>query len=179
MLRVIEFSQPKTPPFSTVPLLIHTNYHQAYFSNLSWHCRIASELKIRLPQATDEELYQKARRIVVAEMQNVVYGQWLREILGPQLYQKYNLDPKENSYYDPETEPTINNAFATAAFRFGHTLLEGNMTSFRLRETFFNSTIYDRSFEMILNRMQFQHSQSFDAHVTSDVRDELFQNIER
>ena len=46
------------------------------------YCRIASELKMLLPEAGDEELYQSTRRIVVAEMQNVVYGQWLREMLG-------------------------------------------------------------------------------------------------
>ena len=148
-------------------------------SSLFWHHRIAAELKIWLPEASDEELYQRARRIVIAEMQNVVYGQWLREVLGPRLHQKYNLDPMARSYYKPNKDPTISNAFATAAFRFGHTLLEGNMTLFRLRDTFFDSTVYESSFKMILNTMQGNKAQSFDAAVTSDVRDELFQNIER
>ena len=115
----------------------------------------------------------------MAEMQNVVYGQWLREILGPQLYQEYAIDPLADSYYKPEKMPTIINEFATAAFRFGHTLLEGDMTTFRLRDTFFNSTIYDQSFETILNSMQFQQAQSFDAQINADVREELFQNFER
>ena len=146
---------------------------------VSCNFRIASELGARLPDANDEELYQKTRRIVVAEMQNVVYGQWLREILGPQLYQTHVLDPQADSFYKPEKMPTITNAFATAAFRFGHTLLEGDMTTFRLRDTFFNSTIYDQSFETILNSMQFQQAQSFDAQITADVREGLFQNFER
>ena len=146
---------------------------------MSFNFRIASELQARLPDANDEELYQKTRRIVVAEMQNVVYGQWLREILGPQLYHTHVLDPQADSYYKPEKMPTISNAFATAAFRFGHTLLEGDMTTFRLRDTFFDSTIYDQSFETILNSMQFQQAQSFDAQITADVREELFQNFER
>ena len=146
---------------------------------MSFNFRIASELQARLPDANDEELYQQTRRIVVAEMQNVVYGQWLREILGPQLYQDFALDPKANSYYKPEKNPDIYNSFATAAFRFGHSLLEGDMTTFRLRDTFFNSTIYDQSFETILNSMQFQQAQSFDAQITADVREELFQNFDR
>ena len=132
-----------------------------------------------LPEADDEDIYQRTRRIVVAEMQNVVYGQWLQEILGSQLYQDFNLDPNVRSDYNVTIEPAISNAFATAAFRFGHTLLEGNMTAFRLRDTFFNSTLYDMHFETILKDMQFQHAQSFDADVSADVRDELFQNFER
>ena len=116
---------------------------------------------------------------MIAEMQNVVYGQWLSEVLGSELYQNFSLDPSLSSSYDSEMDPTISNAFATAAFRFGHTMLEGNMTGFRLRDTFFDSTIYEKSFEMILNDMQFQQAQSFDAEVSPDVREYLFQNIER
>ena len=136
-------------------------------------------MKSFMPDADDEELYQRTRRIVIAEMQNVVYGQWLSEVLGSELYQNFNLDPSLSSSYDSEMDPTISNAFATAAFRFGHTMLEGNMTGFRLRDTFFDSTIYETSFEMILNDMQFQQAQSFDAEVSPDVREYLFQNIER
>lgn len=116
---------------------------------------------------------------MVAEMQNVVYGQWLRQVLGPQLYQQFNLDPMASSYYKPEINPTVSNAFATAAFRFGHALLEGDMTLFSLRDTFFNSTLYDNSYEMVLNSLQLQQAKSFGPDIADDVRDKLFQNIER
>ena len=47
--------------------------------------RVARRLSRRLRRRrdvtlTDEELYQRTRRIVIAEMQNVVYGQWLRSV---------------------------------------------------------------------------------------------------
>ena len=48
-----------------------------------FHSRIARRLRRRMErrrnvELTDEEIYQRTRRIVIAEMQNVVYGQWLR-----------------------------------------------------------------------------------------------------
>ena len=52
--------------------------------------------------------------------QNIVYGEYVREIVGPALFTEYNLDPAEKSYYQPDRNPGIINAFATAAFRFGH-----------------------------------------------------------
>ena len=62
---------------------------------------------------TDEEIYQHARRIVVAEYQNIVYGQYLSEILGTD-----DLKPKAGgSKYKKTTNPAMTNEFATAAYR--------------------------------------------------------------
>ena len=47
--------------------------------------RIAEKLKRHLPAylRTDETIYQEAKRIVVAEMQNIVYGEYLQPIIDP------------------------------------------------------------------------------------------------
>ena len=73
----------------------------------------------------DEILYQEARRIVSAEMQNIVYGEYLPTILGVDYMQKYKLVVAEESSYDSSVDPTIFNSFATSAFRFGHSMVNG------------------------------------------------------
>jgi peroxidase len=43
---------------------------------------------------------------------------------------KFGLSPAENGWtrnYDPELNAGITNAFAAAAYRFGHTLIQGNI----------------------------------------------------
>ena len=62
-------------------------------------------------------------RIVIAEMQNIVYGQYLPNILGPETVKQYNLGIDQASAYNPDTDPSITNAFATAAYRFGHSMI--------------------------------------------------------
>ena len=64
--------------------------------------------------------YLSFLRIVIAEMQNVVYGQYLPQILGPETMNTENLRIDGPSAYNVGTDPSIINAFATAAFRFGH-----------------------------------------------------------
>ena len=62
-------------------------------------------------------MYQEARRIVSAEMQNIVYGEYLPTVLGVDFMRRYDLIVKEETEYDPKVDPTIFNSFATAAFR--------------------------------------------------------------
>ena len=75
----------------------------------------------------DEVLYQEARRLVGAEMQNIVYGEYLPTVLGVDFMTRYDLIVEEETDYDPKVDPTIFNSFATAAFRFGHSMINGKL----------------------------------------------------
>ncbi len=66
----------------------------------------------------DEAIYQKAKRIVVGELQAIVY-QELLPALGVHL--------GEYRGYNHQIQPDISNVFATAAFRLGHTMVDENL----------------------------------------------------
>lgn len=94
------------------------------------HNRIARELYNYNPHWDSDKIYHEARKIVGAIMQHITYAHWLPKILGKRGYEK--LGPYEG--YDPNVNPSILNVFATAALRFGHTLI--NPELLRLNETF-------------------------------------------
>jgi hypothetical protein len=84
------------------------------------HNLIASQLQKEHPDWTDEQLYQEARKINIAEYQNIVYTQYLPDLLGPGALPAY-------TGYDPSVNPSIATEFSTVAFRFGHSLLSSQI----------------------------------------------------
>ena len=89
------------------------------------HNLIATELAQQNPANfdftswTDEELYQEARKINIAEEQYITYTQYLPDLLGPSAL-KY-------TGYNPNVDPAIATEFSTVAFRFGHSLLSNQI----------------------------------------------------
>merc|ERR1711874_305921 len=77
------------------------------------------------PGEKDACLYLEARRIVIAEFQNIVYKEYLPMIIGPKMMQEKNLEIGNSpTKYDPERDPRVTNEFATVAFRFGHSQVQ-------------------------------------------------------
>ncbi|KAG5329266.1 PXDN protein, partial [Acromyrmex charruanus] len=85
------------------------------------HNRIARTLREMNPHWNGEKLYQEARRIVGAEMQHITYRHWLPRIFGSAVEDSM-LGPYRG--YDPNVDASISNVFATAALRFGHSLIQ-------------------------------------------------------
>jgi hypothetical protein len=84
------------------------------------HNLIASELQKEHPTWTDEQLYQEARKINIAEEQIITYTAYLPDLLGQNALPGYN-------GYNPRVNPSIATEFSTVAFRFGHSLLSGGI----------------------------------------------------
>lgn len=83
------------------------------------HNRIATQLKAVNPFWDGDKLYQEARKVLGAEIQHITYQHWLPLILGPEGYKQIG----EYKGYDAKINPSVSNVFATAALRFGHSLI--------------------------------------------------------
>ncbi|GFO37824.1 peroxidase-like protein [Plakobranchus ocellatus] len=75
----------------------------------------------------DETVFQETRRIVGAVLQHIVYSEYLPPLLGPLHMSNYDLRESRSYRYEPETDPRVINSFATAAFRFGHSMVPGHL----------------------------------------------------
>ncbi|MCA9076802.1 MAG: peroxidase [Planctomycetaceae bacterium] len=140
------------------------------------HNRLATLIALRDPLATDEEIYQLARKIVGAEMQLVTYQEFLPALLGPAA-------PNVSSAaYDSAVDSSINNEFSTALYRFGHSMLSANLQlaggeQIALRNAFFrpDSLVADPTrVDRLLMGAQGQACQEIDTLVVEDVRSFLF-----
>nr|XP_023018296.1 chorion peroxidase [Leptinotarsa decemlineata] len=90
------------------------------------HNRLAKGLAEVNPHWDDETLYQEARRINIAIIQHITYNEFLPILLGKGVMEKFGLLLQKEGYwdgYDPNVNPGVIDAFAAAAFRFGHSLL--------------------------------------------------------
>lgn len=144
------------------------------------HNRLAAQLETAHPGWGDEQIYQEARKLVGAELQQITYNEFLPALLGQSL-------PAYTGYHD-DVDPSIANSFSTAAFRIGHTMLsptlqrldnngnvipEGNLS---LADSFFNPThITDEGgISPILKGLASQSMQEIDAKIVDPVRNFLF-----
>ncbi|XP_066945600.1 peroxidasin homolog [Macrobrachium rosenbergii] len=90
------------------------------------HENVAREFARINPHWDDETLFQEARRVVVALLQQVTYKEWLPVVLGPRAILTGDLLLLQNApgnTYSPQIDATLANVVASAAMRFGHTLI--------------------------------------------------------
>ncbi|MDV6034162.1 MAG: peroxidase [Phycisphaera sp. RhM] len=143
------------------------------------HNRLAEEIAATDDSLTDEEIYQRARAIVIAEIQSITYNEFLPALLGNNA-----LTPYEG--YDSSVDPTIATEFSTAAFRFGHSTLNDDIEFFdndgrevheevELKDAFFNPTLLDETgIDAILKYDASSQSQEIDLEVVDSLRNFLF-----
>ncbi len=145
------------------------------------HNRIADALTAAHPDWSDEQIFQRARQINVALMQDITYNEYLPALLGDNALPDY-------TDYDPSINPNISRTFSSAAFRLGHTQLsseilrldingevisEGNLT---LSEVFFpgGAVLEEAGIDPILRGISSSVSQQVDNQLIDDVRNLLF-----
>ena len=145
------------------------------------HNRLADQIRSAEPQLSGDEIYQRARRIVGAQMQVITYREFIPALLGPGALRPYD-------GYRQNVDASIANLFSTAAYRFGHSTLSptllrleanGSTIAFgnlALRDAFFQPQrlVEEGGLAPIFRGLASQISQAVDPLVIDDLRNFLF-----
>lgn len=144
------------------------------------HNYLAAKFLERHPDASGDEAYEHARMIVGAEMQHITYTEFLPLLLGQNALRPYR-------GFRETADPSISNEFATAAFRFGHSLLptvvrrvdaDGETAEsgdLELADAFFDPTIVaEDGIENLLRGLASQQCQELDGKIVDALRNFLF-----
>ena len=150
------------------------------------HNRLCDTIADDEPSLSGDEIYETARRIVGAEMQVITYQEFLPLLLGDGALPDY-------AGYDPALDAGIGNAFSTAAYRFGHSMLSDTLLRPRaprppsssdseaaenvpLKDSFFNPdlVVADGGIDTLLAGLIAQPAQALDTKLVDAVRNFLF-----
>ncbi|CAB3370662.1 Hypothetical predicted protein [Cloeon dipterum] len=155
------------------------------------HNRLADALHLINPRWSEETVFHHARRIVAAQTQHITFSEFLPRVLGPEAIRKYNLGLQSDGYYngyDSTCNPSVFNEFATAAFRFGHSLLRPHLPRagarwepltppLLLRDAFFDPSMLlaPRMFDELTRGLLAAPMEDMDRFITGEVTNHLFE----
>ena len=144
------------------------------------HNRIAKEIHSAEPGLTDEEIFQKARKINTAIIQSITYNEFLPSL---------GIELDEYKGYNKSTNPQISHIFSVVAFRIGHSQVgervilvnsTQDVQSIPMKETFFNPVIIHRQgIDSILRGLFMTKQQANDIYYHNSIRNFLFDEPER
>jgi|688.fasta_scaffold54305_2 peroxidase len=148
------------------------------------HNRIAAEAAAKNPAWSDEQLFQHARRMVIAELQQITYNEFLPALLGANTPASAALQSYRG--YRADVNPGIATEFSTAGFRVGHSMLgediqfmdnSGNPVrdEMRLKDAFFDPRpVSEVGIDPLLKYLASDRAQEIDTKTIDDVRNFLF-----
>ena len=123
-----EIHIPGTDPttlFAAGDIRVNENSELAALSTLFLreHNYWANQFATANPTWTDQMIYDHARQRVIAEIQAITYNQFLPAMLGTKAVHAY-------TGYNSKVNPGIAAEFSAAAYRVGHTFVNGNIDFF-------------------------------------------------
>lgn len=145
------------------------------------HNRYAESIKSEDPDLSGDEVFERARRLVIAHLQAITFKEFLPLLLGKDAIGRYQA-------YDPSLNPSIANVFSTAAYRLGHSALSSELLridasgqtipagNISLRDAFFSpQRLTDEGgLDPLFRGFAAQRCQSIDMYVIDEVRNFLF-----
>ena len=147
------------------------------------HNRRAGEIAASNPDWSDEEIYQRARKIVGAHIQAITYKEFLPALLGSMAPDITALD------YDESVDASISNEFATSLYRAGHSMVsrklqrlqnDGSMAEggpLQVMDAFFAPSLLaddPENVDFILKGLACQQQREIDSRIIDDLRNQLF-----
>ncbi|XP_070211050.1 salivary peroxidase/catechol oxidase-like isoform X2 [Littorina saxatilis] len=157
------------------------------------HNRLVKQLSQINPQWGDERLFQVARKIVGALIQRITYGDFLPIILDRGRMNRFGLDLLRrgmSNSYNPNVDASVRNVFATAAYRFGHSLIRTTLSQlthnyesqgwWRLEQSFGNTSQILESrgigVDMYMRGFLRDPPNAVDRFFTGEIQNHLFQD---
>ncbi|MEM7768496.1 MAG: peroxidase family protein [Pseudomonadota bacterium] len=144
------------------------------------HNRLARKIQRRAPKASAEDVFQAARRLVIAEIQIITYEEFLPALIGPNAIPPYR-------GYRKNRDGGIFNEFSVAAFRLGHSMVSNSVPrldrrgrsvgDLALRDAFFTAPeilTSEDSIDYVLRGLASQRHQQLDAEISSELSNFLF-----
>ncbi len=140
----------------------------------------ADTIRASRPELDGDAVYQRARAMVAAELQAITYREFLPMLLGRDALSPYR-------GYREQVDAGIANVFATAAYRFGHSMLSGELQrldddgevisagNLSLADAFFSpEEIINQGIDPLLRGLASQRAQEIDNQLVDEVRNFLF-----
>lgn len=157
-----------------------TSLHVIFLREHNYWCE---KLAKRYPYLSDEILFQRARKINIAQMQKIAFEEFFPAITGRKLPTKY-------TGHKRCVDPGISDIFSTAAYRIGHTLVGNNvqrrgpgntpLEPLPFTNMFFNPArqFLHHGMETFLRGAYNTTAQEVDTMVSSSLRNFLFSNVQ-
>lgn len=144
------------------------------------HNRLVDNLKAIHPLWSGDQLFEQARRMVIAEIASITYQEFLPHLLGKGAINPYN-------GYRAGVDASLSAEFSGAAFRLGHSIVSNELakineqgetigTAISLKDAFFQSTTdfkADGGADALLRHLGADLANELDVHLIDDLRNFL------
>ncbi|CAC5417196.1 PXDN [Mytilus coruscus] len=155
------------------------------------HNRLSTRLRELNSCWSNEKVFQETRRIIIAQVQHIVYNHFLPTVLDKPTMRKFNLFSKKRGYdqvYDDQIDASVFSSFSGAAARYGHSQIMPDASELKddyttvithkLEDTYFNPYLWQQhngsNIKDLTRWIAIKQTQKIDTFFVDAVRDKLF-----